>query len=71
MIESVERYDGVINQFLGDGFMATFGAPVSEGNITQKAVLASIDIIRKVKQENKKGKFPKPESELDCTTERQ
>lgn len=58
MIESVERYDGVINQFLGDGFMATFGAPVSEGNITQKAVLASIDIIRKVKQENKKGKIP-------------
>ncbi len=58
MIESVERYDGVINQFLGDGFMATFGAPVSEGNITQKAVLASIDIIRKVKQENIKGRIP-------------
>jgi len=58
MIDSVQRYDGVINQFLGDGFMATFGAPVSEGNISQKAVRASIDIIQKVKQENKAGKIP-------------
>lgn len=58
MIDSVQSYDGVINQFLGDGFMATFGAPVSEGNISEKAVLASIDIIQKVKQENKAGKIP-------------
>jgi adenylate cyclase len=58
MIDSVQRYDGVINQFLGDGFMATFGAPMSEGNISEKAVRASIDIIQKVKQENKAGKIP-------------
>ena len=59
MIDSVQRFDGVINQFLGDGFMATFGAPVSEGNVSQKAVLASIDIIQKVKKENKAGNIPK------------
>lgn len=58
MIDSVQRYDGVINQFLGDGFMATFGAPVSEGNISEKAVRASIDIIQKIKQENNAGKIP-------------
>ncbi|MDD4107559.1 MAG: adenylate/guanylate cyclase domain-containing protein [Prolixibacteraceae bacterium] len=58
MIDSVQRFDGVINQFLGDGFMATFGAPVSEGNVVQKAVMASIDIIRKVKEANKAGKIP-------------
>jgi len=58
MIDSVQRYNGVINQFLGDGFMATYGAPVSEGNVAQNAVLASIDIIRKVKEENKAGKIP-------------
>jgi adenylate cyclase len=58
MIDSVQRHDGVINQFLGDGFMATFGAPVSEGNIPQKAVRASMEIIEKVKQENKAGKIP-------------
>lgn len=58
MIDSVQSYGGVINQFLGDGFMATFGAPVSEGNISERAVLASIDIIQKVKQENKAENIP-------------
>ncbi len=58
MIDSVQRYNGVINQFLGDGFMATFGAPVSDGNVSQNAVLASIEIIKKVKRENKTGNIP-------------
>jgi adenylate cyclase len=58
MIDSVQRNNGVINQFLGDGFMATFGAPVSEGNVAQNAVLASIDILQKVRQENKAGNIP-------------
>jgi len=58
MIDGVQRYDGVINQFLGDGFMATFGAPVSEGNIPQKAVMASMEIIENVKQENNAASIP-------------
>ncbi len=58
MIDIVQKYDGVINQFLGDGFMATFGAPVSGGNISQKAVMASMEIIQKVKQENQSGDIP-------------
>src|SRR6185369_15966187 len=32
MIEIVNRHNGFINKFLGDGFMAVFGAPVSSGN---------------------------------------
>lgn len=58
MIDSVQNYDGVINQFLGDGFMATFGAPVSEGNISQKAVMSSVDILQKIKTENRAGNIP-------------
>ena len=27
MMEAVHRYEGTVNQFLGDGFMALFGAP--------------------------------------------
>ncbi|MCW0482282.1 adenylate/guanylate cyclase domain-containing protein [Gaoshiqia sediminis] len=59
MIDSVQRYDGVINQFLGDGFMATFGAPVSKGNIPKKAVLAAVEIIERVRQANTAGNIPK------------
>ena len=59
MIEIVQKYDGVINQFLGDGFMATFGAPVSLVNSSQRATLASIEIVKKVNEETESGNIQK------------
>ncbi len=59
MIDIVQTHNGVINQFLGDGFMATFGAPVPAGNISQNAVIAAMQIIEKVKSENEAGNIPK------------
>jgi adenylate cyclase len=49
-IEAVSRHHGVINQFLGDGFMATFGAPVSGGNDCANALAAAREIIARVTQ---------------------
>lgn len=57
MIDIVQEHNGVINQFLGDGFMATFGAPVSADNSSQNAVDASAQIISKLKQEIDAGKI--------------
>lgn len=59
MIEIVQSHHGVINQFLGDGFMATFGAPVSVGNSSQHATEASQEILNKLSIEHKKGNIPK------------
>lgn len=59
MIDIVQAHHGVINQFLGDGFMATFGAPVSSGNIRQHATEASMEIISKIDSEFNKGTIPK------------
>ena len=59
MIDIVQSHHGVINQFLGDGFMATFGAPVSIGNSSQNATEASQEIIKKLSVEFKKGNIPK------------
>lgn len=59
MIDIVQMHNGLINQFLGDGFMATFGAPVASGNISQNAVIAARQIIEKVKIENETGDIPK------------
>lgn len=59
MIDIVEKHNGVINQFLGDGFMATFGAPVSIGNSSQNATNASSEIIEKLNIEYKKGNIRK------------
>jgi adenylate cyclase len=48
LIESVNRHDGIINKFLGDGFMAVFGAPLSDGRDAQNAVRAAHEILAEV-----------------------
>ena len=49
-VEAVNRHHGVINQFLGDGFMATFGAPISSGNDCGNALAAARELISRVKE---------------------
>ncbi|MEA2562597.1 MAG: hypothetical protein QOH06_4101 [Acidobacteriota bacterium] len=42
----VHRYEGTINQFLGDGFMALFGAPLAHEDHARRAVLAALGLER-------------------------
>lgn len=58
MIESILKHHGIINQFLGDGYMATFGAPVSHGNVCKNAVMAALDIITELGKRNRSKKIP-------------
>lgn len=58
MIEIVNRHNGIINKFLGDGFMAVFGAPVSGGNDSLNAVNASREILSRLNLEVEQGKLP-------------
>lgn len=58
MIESITRHNGIINQFVGDGFMATFGAPVSAGNDCTNAVNAAKEILTSLGQLNREGSIP-------------
>lgn len=55
MIEIINRHYGIINQFLGDGFMATFGAPLSHGNDARNAVEAALEIVSRVQHESESG----------------
>ena len=48
-IEIVDRNHGVINQFLGDGFMATFGAPVATGRDCRHALSTARELLAAVK----------------------
>jgi class 3 adenylate cyclase/tetratricopeptide (TPR) repeat protein len=42
MAEAVHRYDGTVNQYLGDGIMALFGAPVALEDHAVRAVQAAL-----------------------------
>lgn len=44
MLAEVHRYEGTVNQFLGDGIMALFGAPIAHEDHAQQAVHAAIGI---------------------------
>ena len=44
MAEAVHRYEGTVNQFLGDGVMALFGAPVALEDHAFRAVEAALAI---------------------------
>jgi adenylate cyclase len=55
MIEIVNRHHGIINKFLGDGFMAVFGAPLSDGKDCLNAVEAAQEILARLKHEVEAG----------------
>lgn len=43
-LAEIHRYEGTVNQFLGDGFMAIFGAPASFEDHAARAGLAALSI---------------------------
>ena len=46
MVEEVHRCEGTVNQFLGDGIMALFGAPRAHEDHARRAVQAALGIQR-------------------------
>ena len=47
-VAEVEKAGGIVNKFLGDGFMAVFGAPLSLPNSCNSAVICAIGIFEKL-----------------------
>lgn len=58
MIEIIRDYKGIINKFLGDGFMAVFGAPLADTNHAANAIAASRQIVQALADKIKEGKSP-------------
>lgn len=58
MIEIINKHKGIVNQILGDGLMAIFGAPIEHQNDCQSAVNASLEIYKELERRNEKGLIP-------------
>lgn len=52
MIEVIDRNNGIINKFLGDGFMALFGAPLEDPSAARNALAAARGMIETVERWN-------------------
>jgi class 3 adenylate cyclase/tetratricopeptide (TPR) repeat protein len=49
-LDAVHRYEGTINQFLGDGFMALFGAPLAHEDHARRGVLSALALQRTLQE---------------------
>ena len=57
-IDVVNRHHGIINQFLGDGFMATFGAPLTSARDCANGLAAARDLVAGVAALADAGRIP-------------
>jgi class 3 adenylate cyclase len=55
MTPLIQKYDGVINEFLGDAILAIFGAPVATDDHAQNALACAIEIQRGMDEVNDKN----------------
>src|SRR5207244_7718116 len=58
MMEAVHRYDGTVNQVMGDGIMALFGAPVAHEDHAVRGCYAALrmqEAVRRYSEELRRG----------------
>jgi len=58
MIDRINAHHGIVNKFLGDGFMAVFGAPLSTGSDAGNAVAAAEAILEALQERISSGRLP-------------
>lgn len=52
MVDILFRYQGILDKYIGDAIMAVFGTPFSTGRDEDNALLASIEMMRKLAEFN-------------------
>lgn len=58
LVEIVDRHHGVVNKFLGDGFLAMFGAPIDDPAAAVNAVAAGRAMLRAIAASNEGHAWP-------------
>lgn len=58
LVEILDRHGGIVNKFLGDGFLALFGAPFETENATRHAVDAAHEMLAAMTRINEANSWP-------------
>jgi adenylate cyclase len=58
LVEIVDRNHGIVNKFLGDGFLALFGAPLEDPDAGHRAVTAAREILEAMDRANATTDWP-------------
>src|SRR5262249_5547982 len=58
LVEIVDRNGGIVNKFLGDGFLALFGAPLDDPDAPRRAVAAAREMLAAIEQHNIRSDWP-------------
>jgi adenylate cyclase len=58
LVDILDRHGGIVNKFLGDGFLALFGAPLQADNAAHHAVAAAREMLEANNRINKATHWP-------------
>lgn len=58
LVDIVDRNGGIVNKFLGDGFLALFGAPFEDPKAAERAVTAAREMLVAIEQQNADSDWP-------------
>jgi adenylate cyclase len=58
LVEILDRHHGIVNKFLGDGFLALFGAPFEEEDPAHRAVAAGREMLAAMERINEGSNWP-------------
>jgi adenylate cyclase len=58
LVEILDRHGGIVNKFLGDGFLALFGAPFETPDATRHAVAAAREMLEAMDRDNEASAWP-------------
>ena len=58
LVEILDRHGGIVNKFLGDGFLALFGAPFETPDAARHAVDAAREMLAAMERDNAASEWP-------------
>ena len=58
LVDILDRHGGIVNKFLGDGFLALFGAPIEDPDAARQAVAAAREMLEAMERNNTAHAWP-------------